>query len=439
MATVTAAMLYQRATVLADSAPRSFPAWDNPLVAAGFWTGRLTALKVVARYIGLLVWPANLSCDYSYAQIPLARGAAADWLAWTAVAAVTAMAVLMYRWNRTLFFFAGMAALALLPASNLLFLTGTIMAERLLYLPAIAAAACVVLAIFAGAERLGRSRWAPALLGLLVAACAARTWIRNADWSDDLTLATATVRTSPRSYKSHKMLAAALYESDAGPKNVARAIEESEKSLAILNALPDSQNNPESYRRTAVYYMDSGAGYERARELFLRSMRIVRASAAPNDPRVPDLYRSLAAVSLRLHDAPGALAAAGEAVRLEPLAPESYGQLADSLIASDRADDAAIALMEGILLTADGNLRRALVDLYRQGLDRQSCALIPGTAALNRSCEIVHRHLCQASVAAIRTRLASGDRARADELKRSALIDFACPETLLPSETPKLP
>ena len=70
-----AAMLYQRSRVLAASPPAEFPFTDNPIVGTGFWTGRLTALEVIPRYLGLLLWPAKLSVDYSYAQIPLAQGA----------------------------------------------------------------------------------------------------------------------------------------------------------------------------------------------------------------------------------------------------------------------------------------------------------------------------------------------------------------------------
>src|SRR5260370_6523825 len=71
------AMLYQRAAVLWSSLPTTFPFYDNPIVGAGFVTGRLTALHVMGKYVTLLAWPARLSCDYSWAQIPPASGSAA--------------------------------------------------------------------------------------------------------------------------------------------------------------------------------------------------------------------------------------------------------------------------------------------------------------------------------------------------------------------------
>src|ERR1017187_3444448 len=76
------AMLYQRSSVLWSSAPTTFPFYDNPIVGAGFVTGRLTALEVMGKCLALLAWPARLSCDYSWSQIPLAGGGAPDWLGW---------------------------------------------------------------------------------------------------------------------------------------------------------------------------------------------------------------------------------------------------------------------------------------------------------------------------------------------------------------------
>ncbi len=65
--------------------PRNFRSPITPSSGAGFWIGRLTAIKVIARYLWLTFWPANLSNDYSYSQIPLARGSVQDWIAWMVV------------------------------------------------------------------------------------------------------------------------------------------------------------------------------------------------------------------------------------------------------------------------------------------------------------------------------------------------------------------
>ena len=58
-----AVMLYQRSVVIATSMPAEYPFTDNPIVGTDFWAGRLTAIKVIARYLCLKLWPARLSCD----------------------------------------------------------------------------------------------------------------------------------------------------------------------------------------------------------------------------------------------------------------------------------------------------------------------------------------------------------------------------------------
>src|SRR4029079_5142994 len=98
---------------------------------------RLTSLAVVTRYLKLVVWPAMLSPDYSFPQIPIATGTASEWEAVSVVAGAAVLTVATLRINRALSFVLAAAFLVFLPASNLLFTAGTIMAERLVYLPSV--------------------------------------------------------------------------------------------------------------------------------------------------------------------------------------------------------------------------------------------------------------------------------------------------------------
>jgi tetratricopeptide (TPR) repeat protein len=443
------AMWYVRTAVFAKLLTPEFPFWDNPLASAGFWTAKLTAIKVIARYLGLLVWPAHLSCDYSYAQIPLATGSPQDWLAWAVVALVAAAALLMFRFNRPVFFVAGLAFVTFLPASNLVFPIGTIMAERFLYLPSIALAVCVVLALYAIGRRAGATRLAPIALCLIVAAFTARTWDRNSGWRDDLSLMTAAARTSPHSYKSHRALAAALYDSDATHANIDRAIAEAEKSLAILDSVPDWRNNAEAYRQASSYYLTKGdllaatpasvRAYQKALDLLLRSKTIVTATyehlgtKGADQSKLADLERSISDTRLRLKDPSKALEAAATALELDPLNAQTYRQLSTAYLANGRADEAAVALVEGTIVTSDLSLRQDLLSLYRQGLDSKGCATRPGPngPAFNPSCEIVRQHTCTAVAATIPLYLRIGRRDLAGQLKDSASRDFGCPAALL--------
>jgi protein O-mannosyl-transferase len=433
-------MWYARSAAIGSTGPADFPFVDNPLVAADFWTARLTALKVLARYLGLLVWPANLSADYSYAEIPLAHGAASDWIAWIAVAAVITAAIVLQR-NRVVVFVAGFAALALLPTANLLFPIGTIMAERFLYLPAIAIAICAVIALYA------RPKVAPAALCLVIAVFAIRTWVRNADWHDDLSLASATVRTAPSSYKGHASLAAVLYQSHGDIDSV---IAESQKALAPLEPLPDLENYAPPFEQAGTFYLAKGdsmltndaAGrmvapaqaqqaYQRARAVLQHCRRIVEAYSRRDHQRpvrYAETYRLLSEAELRLGDSQGALGHARYALDLSPFSASMYLELADVLLHSNRIDDGLVALMEGEIVTNDAGLREQLVRLYRNGLDPQGCAAVEkdGQWTLNPACDVVHRHLCAGSTAAIETYTRAGRADLAASAKDLAIQKLGC-------------
>ena len=448
------AMWFVRSMAMAGASEPQVPFVDNPLVAADFWTARLTALKVMARYLGLLVWPANLSADYSFAQIPLARGAVSDWIAWIALAAVVG-AIVIFRRNRALVFFAGFAALNFLPTANLIFPIGAIMAERFLYLPAIAAAVCVVMAVHA----LPKTDPRAALLVLcsIAALFAIRTWVRNTDWQDDLSLARATTSASPESYKGHVLLASALYNSHAGIDTV---IAEAEQGLGVLDGLPDVRNFAPPYQQAGIYYLAKGdalltrdadgrmvtptearMAYQRSRQVLERCNSIVQTnnrrenaeSRARGGPeikplRYADLYRLLSQAELRLGDVPRALDNAHFALALSPFSAPMYLQLADVLVHSDHLEEGAVALMEGEMITSDPGLREQLVRLYRGGLDPRGCAAVEknGQAMLNPSCEVVHRHLCQASIGAEQIYTQAGRADLAAGTRDLAVQKFQC-------------
>ncbi len=150
----TLGMLYQRSMVLASEPPFDIPFVDNPLVVASFWQAKLTAIKLMARYAGLTVWPMKLSADYSYNEIPLAHGSPSDWAAWLLVGAAVAGILFIRQRNRTVCFLAGFAFLTLLPSSNILLPIGSVKAERFLYVPSIGVRACLVMVRGSLSERL---------------------------------------------------------------------------------------------------------------------------------------------------------------------------------------------------------------------------------------------------------------------------------------------
>jgi hypothetical protein len=432
-------MLWQRTAVLSSTLPAEYPFVDNPIAGAGAWIGRLTAIKVLARYLWLTLWPVKLSADYSYSQITLVHGSLEDWVCWLAVAAAVALTVVFWNRSRLAFFFAGFAFLNLLPASNLLFPIGAIMAERFLYLPLAGLVAAVIVAMDGAMDgamdeapdeattRFGFSRAAFAICAAVIAAgFAVRTWVRNLDWTDSGTIAKASVQTSPRSFKVHRLLAAVLLDADPSHRDIDGAVAEADRSIAILAPLPDDLNLPGPWNLAAVCHRakgdslspgtpisnDARAQYEEAARLALRSIAIDRASRGAYDLRhgvkspVPassaDGYRTLASAYLHLGRAPEALAAASQAQTIDPSNAGVYDEIADAYFAQQRGEDAAVTLAEGAFLTGDHNLRDELLKLYQSGVDPQGCAVVQGPhgPTLNPSCEMVRRDLCEAALRA---------------------------------------
>jgi protein O-mannosyl-transferase len=379
------AMLWKRFAVLAASPPAEFPFTDNPIAGADWWTGRLTAIKVIGRYLWLTIWPAKLSCDYSFHQIPLARGTAADWLACVFVIAAAVAVILLYRWNRTGFFLACFAFLNFVPASNLFFSIGTIMADRLLYLPSLGLLACLVLAIYALAERPKIALLAPVVLGVIVGGFAVRTWIRNQDWQSELAMATHDVGVSPSSYKLHQLLATSLFEADPAHSNIDQVIEEQGKAVALLDTLPAVLSRADAYRQAGYYQIlkgdlaherdavQSAAAYGRAREALERCIAIDQASRGNYLSRIENrsgsqqfsplregdsqAYLLLSVAHERLGDAEKAYEAVNQARTLDPLNPQMYRQLSAVLAQEGRTDEAEVALLQANAISSlqEGN------------------------------------------------------------------------------------
>ena len=425
-----AVMLFQRAKVLAASAPAQFSFVDNPLLGASFFRARLTALAVMARYLWLLIFPLKLSSDYSYSQIPVASGTLYDWIAWIAVLGVVAAIAFQFTRNRLLFFFGAFAFVTFAPVSNIAILIGTIMAERFLYLPSIGFAACAVMIIYSAGERFRIKLFAPVALCVVIVALGVRTWERNFDWHDAMSVATAMVRTAPDSFKSHWSLSAAIGAADSSHGNIAQQIPETDKALAILDPLPDTQNSSQVYAEAGGTYRlqgdllvrrgadgrqivppESMRAYQRSLEILKRGVAIDKAAeqtyrqlklargmtpAQITPAGLALLYTNLATTYLRLGDSSDAYDAAVYARLLNPNVVEPYLLMSQALVPQGRKEEAAQALVEGVLVSGEQGLLNPLAVLYKYGVDPEGCGITrtASGAMLNNGCAKVHQEIC---------------------------------------------
>ncbi len=219
----------------------------------------------------------------------------------------------------------------------------------------------------------------------------------------------------------------ALFEADPGHANLDHVIAEAEKGLAILDGLPDDRLNSDAFLQAADYYRAKGA-YQRELQLLLHTQSIVEANHGSTAAKFVELEDALSAAYLRLGDAAESAAAAAAAIGRAPRTAESYRLLAAASLEDGQAEDAAIALFEGLFATADVDLRSKLETLYQDMPGGQGCALLagPNGPRINPSCEMVRRHACSAAARLIPvyTRLERQDLAI--QLQRQSEAAFGC-------------
>jgi len=450
-------MLYQRSRILGASLPAEFPFTDNPIIGADIWIGRLTALKVIARYLWLIVWPAKLSSDYSYPEIPPFRGSPSDWTGCAAALAAVAMTVYLYKRNRTACFWLCFASFTFFPMSNLALPIGTIMAERFMYLPSIGLIACLVMAIQWAFDRLHLRSFAPAVVCLIIAAFAARTWSRNADWLDDLSITRASLEASPNSYKLHRQMAALLYGAERTPENMQRGQQEAEKSVALLDSLPDAQNTAEPFCIAGGYNFLRGemlsaatgtsgalsntgnAEYQKGiarvnrcaaidkavHAAYLATLRSSRPRAMLAPEGDPQPYLMLSSAHTRLGEFDKAADAAREALRMHPRTAAGYLQAANVFMRKNLRDDAETALSEGVLLTPDPALAQALASLYQNARGGDTCRL--AGSAINPECPPFREQVCKRAATVLKARIEMSREDLAEQERHDLVQNYGCP------------
>ena len=228
--------------------PAEISTVDNPLVDLPAGWRILNALRVAWKYVALQIYPAMLSCDYSFNQIPVYR----DWRHTLPAALAAAAAAGVWIWALRKreagwalaggIYFAGFAATA-----NILTPTGTILGERLAYLPS--AGFCLLVALGWNWLRQKKEILAWGLLGAVVLVFSVRTVIRNRDWKDEFALYSSGVRAVPNDAKMHANLAGQYFlrnqlDLAAGEYQIAlRILPDSAEALSSYSALEFQRGN----------------------------------------------------------------------------------------------------------------------------------------------------------------------------------------------------
>ncbi len=175
----------------------------NALVGAPLMATRIpTAIAVLGRYLLLLVYPAPLLCNYSFASVPFYTwGSAAVLVSVLVYGAIKVFAFARMRrqmndmWAFAVWFY----LLSIGLFSNIFFLVTSQMAERFLFLPSVGFCMVIGLAIWYGTRQ--RARIAAVVLLPLLVVYGGMTVARNAEWKNDATLFAADVEKAPNDCK----------------------------------------------------------------------------------------------------------------------------------------------------------------------------------------------------------------------------------------------
>ncbi len=376
--TLAALVLWAILRAIAIDAIPAPSAADNPLLILPLWQSLGAAALLQLRYAYVILWPASLSCDWSFDALPVTE----PWFVWSGVFALVAqvwIAVIALRRRTsapTTAFLALAWFVAFAPVANVATRIGTVFGERLAYLPM----AMLIALVCVAASRV-RQRVAMTLLAACVIALAARTNLRNLEWHSQETLWQAAVATAPSSFKAHGSYSVALHERAVRESAVASHIDEvllhAEAARDIALRLPprdvpaDTLVNYAAFLRVkvaAVAEADRPQWRQRARSEYERAIDLEKQALAAAGTE-PDALHG----SFRLWLAHGQFLAEERdheratqsllrAVDLAPT-PEALLALADASLASGKSRDAAIAAARAVLV--DNSTLRAWDTLQR--------------------------------------------------------------------------
>lgn len=315
----------------------------------------MSALTVWPHYLRLFFFPLDLSADYSPAVLVTTSRVNGDVLLGLALLVGTMATAVLAR-TRAPVIALGCAwfIVAISPVSNLVVRSDVLLAERILYLPSIAAA-LVVAAVATEVLKLSpeKIRMAGAAAVLTGALLTARTVSRNPTWLDTFTVLSTLQREHPESWMSQRARAVGLE----------RIGEVEEAASAWETALELAPEHYQVLVESAVFF-DKNGEVPRSEALLMRAASLI--------PDRPEAYGRLAERRIRRGDGRGAHEAALRGVarsradrELWALVSETYVMKAD-LAAAVRARRASI----GVEPTSAGWTRLAdLLDALDQTTD----------------------------------------------------------------------
>ena len=264
---------------------------ENQLKFVGWPVRVFTATKVFFMYLEKLLWPINLSADYSYNTIKVVTNLFNSWQSITGlmVLFILIMALVLPRTRKSILALGVVIFLfPYLIISNLIFPIGTIMGERLMYFPSLGFAIISSFWLAKLIEKIGvvRKLGYLVLIGL-ICFYGVRTFIRNKDWQSHRTLFTAALAESPDGLITSNALAGIHMRSNEWDKakeqlEISKGIYEDNALLQnLLGIVADHDGNyilaEEKFKRSLELNPDMIVSDINLAELYLKQSRFEEA------------------------------------------------------------------------------------------------------------------------------------------------------------------
>jgi len=234
---------------------------NNSLAGASSFSERIaTAILILGKYIGLLIFPHPLSFDYSYNQIPIVTwtnpGAILSFLLY---AVLGVAGILAAKKREILAFGIAFYLFSLVIVSNLFVEIGVTLAERVIFMPSLGFCVVVTLLLakvtrFSELTVKGRIPFYSIIVITLIL-YSFKTYSRNKEWENNFTLFTADITASPNSARTHFSLGSMLNTNSEFETNPEK------KKAMLLKAIESLGRCLEIYPEFSAAWYNMGVAY----------------------------------------------------------------------------------------------------------------------------------------------------------------------------------
>ena len=349
LVTITGLWLILRSIIFKDLPTNiitATSALNNTLYAAPNFISRYaTAFYILLRYIGLLIFPHPLTVDYNFAQIKIQTlNDPAALFGIIFYIAIGIYSIFNFKKKSIIVFGILFFLISLAPVSNIFFLGGSSMAERFMYIPSLGF--CLILTYFLikfTKTEIAKSRYnnfvkmlsANSTLFLFVFGItilySLKTFSRNEDWKDTLTIFSHDVQVSKNSATANELLGNSLLLRGA--------------KISIKENQLDTFNLAKTYLKRALeiapafYYASSNLSYIYLVENKADSAYLYLKEGLKNGPDDVLLNYYLGSALFLLKKFDDAIKVLSHTISLNPKYEDAYFMLASSFLSKGDANN----------------------------------------------------------------------------------------------------